>query len=138
MKSLPLFALALLVAPALAHADRKVTPGLWSYEANAALGPLPMTDVGTYCVDEAVQKSSFEQLLNDINPNCRVTDGAFAGEDYNFKLACKGGPDGELSGKLTVGSSSAQLNATGWTGTVERPVPVILSASAKKVNASCG
>ncbi|MGB3624330.1 MAG: hypothetical protein WA989_00780, partial [Henriciella sp.] len=77
-------------------------------------------------------------LLNDINPNCRVTEGAFDGDAYLFRLACAGGPDGELAGKLTVGETSAQLTAKGWTGTAQRPVPVIVSASAKKLETSCG
>lgn len=130
-------ALAMLLAPALAHADKNVSSGLWAYEANAALGPLPMTDSGTHCIDETVAESSFEEMLNDINGNCRVTEGAFAGDDYHFKMACTGGPDGELSGKLKVGESSAQLNATGWTGSAQSQVPVIVSASAKKISAIC-
>lgn len=135
----PLFALVSLplVLTFAAAAEGEVTPGLWSYEANAALGPVPMQDAGTHCVDPQMAASSYESLLNDINPNCRVIDGANQSDGYHFTLRCKGGPDGQLTGLLSVDGGKAQLNATGWTGTQESNVPVILSASAKKLASTC-
>ncbi|MEQ8558779.1 MAG: DUF3617 family protein [Henriciella sp.] len=129
---------ALLVLSGLpAGAETDVTPGLWSYEASAALGPIPMRDQGTRCVDPKMAEASYESLFNDINPNCQITDGREASDGYHFTLQCAGGPDGMLSGRLIVGGNSASLSATGWTGAGENNVPVILSASAKKLSPSC-
>ena len=120
-----------------AFAETNVPPGLWSYDASAALGPIPMREQGTHCVDSEMSEASYESLFNDINPNCRVTNGREASDGYHFTLACAGGPDGELSGRLTVDGSEASLNATGWTGAGQGRVPVILSASAKQLAPSC-
>lgn len=120
-----------------ASAETNVPPGLWSYDASAALGPIPMREQGTHCVDGEMAAASYESLFNDINPNCRVTDGRETGDVYHFTLACAGGTDGELTGKLTVEGNEASLNATGWTGTNGSRVPVLLSASAKKLAPAC-
>ncbi|WP_300375940.1 DUF3617 family protein [Henriciella sp.] len=128
--------LPFLMAP-LAFAEGDVTPGLWSYEATTALGPIPMRDRGTHCVDQEMARASYESLLNDINPNCRVTSGGQESDGYHFTLRCTGGPDGELTGRLVTGASDANLSATGWTGTADSRVPVIISASATKLSPSC-
>lgn len=137
MKALLTAALLPLLAAPVALAQEDVTPGLWSYQANAALGPVPMRDSGTHCVDAEMARASYERLLNDINDSCRVTRGAQRSDGYHFTLRCSGGPDGELNGTLVTDAESASLNATGWTGTETDRVPVILSASAKKLSPSC-
>ncbi|MEM5516539.1 DUF3617 family protein [Henriciella sp. AS95] len=126
-----------VLAPVAAQAEESVSPGLWSYEARAAMGPIPMNDAGTHCVDPAFADSSFEAMLNDINPDCQVADGAYEGAGYRFTLQCTGAPTGELKGLLSMSGDTAQLNATGWTGTAESQVPVIVSASAKKLSPTC-
>ncbi|WP_169711681.1 DUF3617 domain-containing protein [Henriciella litoralis] len=123
--------------PISASADTNVRPGLWSYQASFALGPIPMQDVGSQCIDPVMAGSSYDALLNDINANCEVTSSSYQTDGYHFKMRCAGGPDGELSGRLTVNGDQAQLNATGWTGTTEENVPVILSASASRVATTC-
>lgn len=133
---LALVALPLLF-PLAAAGEGEVTPGLWSYRANAALGPIPTRDTGTYCVDTDMAEASYQSLFNDINPNCRVTEDGYGADGYHFTLACSGEPEGQLKGRLSVEGDSAQLNATGWTETRETRVPVILSASAKKLAATC-
>ncbi len=137
MHRLTLVSCCLLALPLTALAEGDVTPGLWSYEANAALGPFPVQDIGTHCVDSDMANTSYEALLNDINDACRVTDGAQQADGYHFTLRCAGGPDGELNGRLTVKGDAAQLNATGWTGSAKQNMPVILSASAKKLAPTC-
>lgn len=133
-----IFAACCLAAMPLAvQAEGDVTPGLWSYEASAALGPFPVQDAGTHCVDRNMADASYETLFNDINPACTVTDGAQQADGYHFTLRCAGGPDGELTGRLTVQGDAAQLNATGWTGSPEQNMPVILSASARKLAPTC-
>lgn len=120
-----------------AAAERAAPAGLWSYEVSAALGPIPMEDMGTHCLEEAADDEGFETLLNGINPNCHVSDSESRPDGYHFTLTCRGGPEGEMSGRLSVAGPHAQLNATGWTGKPERPVPLSLSASAKRVAPSC-
>lgn len=121
-----------------AVAETNVPPGLWAYDASAALGPIPMRDQGTHCVDPDMSQASYESLFNDINPNCQITNGREAVDGYHFTLACSGGPDGELKGRLIVNADDATLKATGWTGARGSRVPVFLSASAKKLAPSCG
>ena len=126
-----------LVSSLAASADSGVPKGLWSYDASAALGPIPMREQGTHCVDDDMSEASFESLFNDINPNCSLASGAMTAEGYQFTLACNGGPTGELKGRLVVGEESASLNATGWTSAGKNSIPVILAASARKVSGSC-
>lgn len=135
----PLFALAVLTAflPLAASAETEVTPGLWSYQATFALGPIPMQDNGTHCVGPDMAEASYQSLFNDINPNCEIIEDGYQADGYHFTLACTGEPEGQLKGRLAVNGDSAQLNATGWTAAQETRMPVILSASAKKVGASC-
>ena len=120
-----------------AAAQGSVPAGLWSYEANAALGPLPIEDAGTHCIEETAGETGVETLLNDINQNCHVTESAVAADGYHFTMTCAGGPDGELDGRLRVEGETAQLNATGWTGNPDSPVPVSLIASARRLAPSC-
>lgn len=137
MKPLIIAAALPFLMPPLALAEGDVTPGLWSYEATTALGPIPMRDRGTHCVDPEMARASQESLLNDINPNCRVINGAQESDGYHFTLRCTGGPEGELTGRLVTGASDASLSATGWTGRADSRVPVIISASATKLRSSC-
>lgn len=120
-----------------ASADTGVPKGLWSYDASAALGPLPMRESGTHCVDDEMSETSYESLFNDINPNCSLASGTMTAEGYQFTLACNGGPTGELKGRLIVNDETASLNATGWTSAGKNSIPVILAASARKVSSSC-
>lgn len=130
--------LALLAAfPQLAGAQPLLSPGLWSYDAVYALGPIPLRESGTHCVDEAMAGSSYEAILNDINDNCRVTSSETRPDGYHFTMQCAGGPDGELGGHLSVDQGAAFLNANGWTGTAQDNVPVSLSASAERISGTC-
>ncbi len=137
MKPVLVLILSSLCVSLTATAERTAAPGLWSYEVSAALGPVPMEDAGMHCLEDTADDEGFERLLNDINPNCRVSDSESQPDGYHFTLTCKGGPEGEMSGRLSVEGAQAQLNATGWTGTPERPVPLSLSASATHVAPSC-
>ena len=137
MKTALTLASILLIAPA-AMAEPDVTEGLWTYQANATLGIMPVVDAGNYCIDGAQAEASYEELLNDINPNCTVTDGAYTSEAYTFTLTCKGGPDGQLDGKVSVQDNRATFRATGWTGNKSSQLPVIVNASAKKIATDCG
>lgn len=120
-----------------AFAQSNVAEGLWSYQARYMIGPIPAGDRGQYCVGSDMSQSSFDQLFNDINSRCRVTDSETTADGYDFKLQCSGGPDGELDGKLQVGADTAILNATGWTGTASENVPVMLTATAERVASIC-
>jgi hypothetical protein len=120
-----------------ASAQSNVAEGLWSYQARYMIGPIPAGDRGQYCVGSDMSQSSFDQLFNDINSRCRVTDSETTADGYDFKLQCSGGPDGELDGKLQVGADTAHLNATGWTGTASENVPVMLTATAERVASTC-
>ncbi|MCH2457176.1 MAG: DUF3617 family protein [Henriciella sp.] len=120
-----------------ASAQSNVAEGLWSYQARYMIGPIPAGDRGQYCVGSDMSQSSFDQLFNDINSRCRVTDSETTADGYDFKLQCSGGPDGELDGKLQVGADTAILNATGWTGTASENVPVMLTATAERVASTC-
>lgn len=132
----PLVSLAALSQ--LAAAQPGVPSGLWSYDAIYALGPIPLRETGTHCVDSKMAGSSYEQLLNDINDRCRVTASETRADGYHFTMRCSGGPDGEIDGHLTVGNGEASLRANGWTGTAQDNVPVSLSASATRIAAACG
>ncbi|WP_018149520.1 DUF3617 domain-containing protein [Henriciella marina] len=134
-----IFALGLSALTILgtASAQANVAEGLWSYQARYMIGPIPAGDRGQYCVGSDMSQSSFDQLFNDINSRCRVTDSETTADGYDFKLQCSGGPDGELDGKLQVGADTAILNATGWTGTASENVPVMLTATAERVSSTC-
>ncbi|MCZ4298699.1 DUF3617 domain-containing protein [Henriciella marina] len=134
-----IFALGLsaLTFSGSAFAQSNVAEGLWSYQARYMIGPIPAGDRGQYCVGSDMSQSSFDQLFNDINSRCRVTDSETTADGYDFKLQCSGGPDGELDGKLQVGADTAILNATGWTGTASENVPVMLTATAERVASTC-
>ena len=132
-----LTAAACLITASAALAEPEVTEGLWSYQATATLGIMPIVDKGNYCIKGQQASASFEELLNDINPNCTVTDGTYDASTYAFTLSCTGGPQGRLDGTVSVQGGQATLRATGWTGTIESQVPVIVSASAKKLRPTC-
>ncbi len=130
--------LALLAAfPLMAGAQPDLSPGLWSYDAAYALGPIPLRESGTHCVDEAMAGRSYEALLNDINDNCRITSSDMRSDGYHFTMQCAGGPDGALQGHLSVDKDQAFLNAEGWTGTPQDNVPVSLMASAERISGTC-
>ena len=137
MKPVLALILSSLCLPLTAAAERTAAPGLWSYEVNGALGPIPMQEAGAHCLEEAASDAAFETMLNDINPNCHVSDSESQPDGYHFTLKCQGGPEGEMDGRLNVDGARAQLNATGWTGSPQRPVPLSLSASATRVAPSC-
>ena len=137
MLRLAALAAAVLVSGLAATGETQVPPGLWSYDASAALGPLPMRETGTHCVDDDMSSSSYDSLFNDINPNCRVTDSREASDGYHFTLQCDGAPTGELKGRLIVGEKTASLSATGWTSAGKNSIPVILTASATKMSPRC-
>lgn len=133
-----LLACAASICPLAASGEAsQVPPGLWSYDASAALGPFPMREQGTHCVDRDMASSSYDSLFNDINPNCTVTDSRQASDGYHFTLQCSDRPEGELKGRLIVGEKTASLSATGWTSAGKNNIPVILSASATKLSTSC-
>ena len=134
-----LLALASIAAAATgpAFAQSNVAEGLWSYQARYMIGPIPAGDRGQYCVGPDMSQSSFDQLFNDINSRCRITDSELTPGGYDFTLQCAGGPDGELEGRLQVGADTAVLNATGWTGTASENVPVMLTATAERVASTC-
>lgn len=124
-----------LLGPASAQSN--VAEGLWSYDARYMIGPFPARDGGQYCVGPDMAETSYDALFNQINSRCRVTESDVRADGYHFTLQCAGGPEGVLNGRLIVGGNSANLSATGWTGAGENNVPVILSASAKKLSPSC-
>ena len=123
--------------PAAAVADTAVSPGLWSYQASYGLGPIPMRDEGSQCVSAEMASKSYEALLNDINPNCSVTSSSQQADGFHFSMQCSGGPEGELDGRLIASANEASLNATGWTGTSDNAIPVILSAFATRISPNC-
>lgn len=131
-----------LTAPLLAlsfaaPAGAEIAPGLWSYQAQYALGPIPMKDIGTYCLDPDMASRSLDALFNEINDNCRITASEGGTDGYAFTLVCKGGPEGALDGRLQVRNGEAALSASGWTGTAQENVPVILQATARRLRPSC-
>ena len=133
-----LTAAAVLFSTSAAVAEPEVTEGLWAYQANATLGIMPVIDSGQYCIDGSQAEASYEDLLNDINPNCSVTSGTYTRDGYNFTLTCTRAPEGVLDGKVSVNGGRATLRATGWTGNNASQLPVIVNASAKKVGSDCG
>jgi predicted secreted protein len=58
-----------------------------------------------------------------------VTDSDIGADGYHFTLSCHGDPDGELEGRLQLGDDAATLNVTGWTGTAQENVPVVITAT---------
>lgn len=133
----PFLTAPLLALSFAAPAGAEIAPGLWSYQAQYALGPVPMKDSGTYCVDPDMASRSLDALFNEINDNCKIasSEGGVAG--YKFTLVCQGGPDGALDGRLQVGNGEAALSASGWTGTAQENVPVLLQATARRLGPSC-
>jgi hypothetical protein len=130
------FALTGLSAgPAFSQTD--LEPGLWSYSATYSLGPIPMHDSGNYCVDRDMAETPFQGLFNNINRNCAIASSSYQDDGFHFTLRCEGGPDGELGGVLRVEGDDAQLSANGWTGTARENVPVLLSATARRIAGSC-
>lgn len=125
------------VLPVAGFAQADITPGLWAYEATYQLGPVPLRESGTYCLDQETANTSYETLLNGINDSCRVTSSSEHSDGFHFTMRCSGGPDGEITGNLSVANQEASLIANGWTGTEEENFPVSLSASASKLSSGC-
>lgn len=138
MKYVLTAAAVLFSTSAAAIAEPEVSEGLWAYQANATLGIMPVIDSGNYCLDGSQAEASYEELLNDINPNCAVTSGTYTSDGYSFTLTCSNAPEGVLDGKVSVNGGRATLRATGWTGNNANQLPVIVNASAKRIGSDCG
>ena len=128
---------SLFAAPSIAE-DVTVAPGLWSYQASATLGPIPLTEAGSECVDQTEASMSLNDLIRKMNAACSVTRQNAIDGGYSFDVSCSGGPDGTMSGTLLVTDVNLVLDATGYAGAPGNELPVAISGQATRVADSCG
>lgn len=132
-------ALVLAAAMALPAVGESITipPGLWSYSGTAQLGAGQMTDTGQECFRPGNSTYNLSTAARSIADGCDLVSSSSVEDGVAFKIACTGALNGELSGEFLLQDDTAELTATGWTGTPETQMPVVISATAERLADSC-
>ncbi|MEO0465286.1 MAG: hypothetical protein AAF216_01990 [Pseudomonadota bacterium] len=133
-------AIALTVACAPAALAQSVTfsPGKWSYEGTARMGPATLSDTGDECFEAGDNAYNLSEAAASIAPGCALVTASPIEAGYSFQLACTGDIKGELSGQITVGEQAGRLVAEGWTGSQDTPVNLSVTATARRIAETCG
>lgn len=132
-------ALSIAAAIALPALGESITiaPGLWAYTGTAQLGAGQMTDSGQECFRAGNSTYSLSEAAQSIADGCDLVSTVPVEGGLAFDIACTGALKGELSGQFLLDEMAASLTATGWTGTVETPIPVSISATAERLDTPC-
>lgn len=135
----PFTVLVLAAATALPAFGETITipPGLWSYSGTAQLGAGQMTDSGQECFRSGNSTYDLSKAAQSIADGCDLVSSSPMEDGVSFQIACTGALKGELSGEFLLQDDTAELSATGWTGTPETQMPVAISATAQRVADAC-
>ncbi|WP_293612814.1 DUF3617 family protein [Ponticaulis sp.] len=122
-------------AAATEDAEISVAPGLWNWSHSTTLAGVPFSEENTECLPPDMASVSLQEMADDLNQDCVVSDIQPIQAGYSFTLTCTGFYTGEAEGTMTkLSDYQLQMDAEGQVGLAGMEADFSFSARAMRVD----
>ena len=92
----------------------QVLPGYWNWSHKTRLAAIEFTEENTECLPEDKAQVSLQDLAEDLDQNCSLSDVIANESGYDFTLTCNGFYAGEATGSMTkLSDTDVMMQAAG-------------------------